>query len=168
MQSAPVVASQLLLVDEVMRAGINMRGKWSWKRIKTLFSSFLSVLPLTVCSFHLLFAFPWIHMLVGRMAFWVLNDNKLLFSGFRALHLPNMPRGHERANNSFVWGYLYVYMEDTFPLDPPPLDTSPLFKEKTPLDPPLDTFPLDPWHCGSGCKGLLGLQNRPSVKKCDC
>jgi hypothetical protein len=27
MQSAPVVASQLLLVDEVMRAGINMRGK---------------------------------------------------------------------------------------------------------------------------------------------
>jgi hypothetical protein len=26
-QSAPVVASQLLLVDEVMRAGINMRGK---------------------------------------------------------------------------------------------------------------------------------------------
>mmetsp|Transcript_351 Transcript_351/g.872 ORF Transcript_351/g.872 Transcript_351/m.872 type:complete len:535 (+) Transcript_351:137-1741(+) len=27
MQSAPVVASQLLLVDEVMRAGVNMRGK---------------------------------------------------------------------------------------------------------------------------------------------
>lgn len=25
--SAPVIASQLLLVDEVMRAGINMRGK---------------------------------------------------------------------------------------------------------------------------------------------
>jgi hypothetical protein len=27
LQSAPVVTSQLLLVDEVMRAGINMRGK---------------------------------------------------------------------------------------------------------------------------------------------
>ena len=27
MQSAPVITSQLLLVDEVMRAGINMRAK---------------------------------------------------------------------------------------------------------------------------------------------
>ena len=27
LQSAPVLASQLLLVDEVMRAGINMRGR---------------------------------------------------------------------------------------------------------------------------------------------
>lgn len=26
-QSAPVIASQLLLVDEVMRAGVGMRGK---------------------------------------------------------------------------------------------------------------------------------------------